>query len=268
MFIAKQLLLMKQNIATLSEAFLEFVSIISRLRKECPWDKEQTHESLRAPLLEETHEAIEAIDNKDYPELQKELGDLLLHIVFHADLASDEGHFTLQSVIESESAKLIYRHPHVFGTTEVRNADDVAKNWEQLKRKEYGRTSVLDGVPVALPALQRAGRIQEKASKVGFDWKEPEQVLDKVREELDEFLAETDSLRREEEFGDLLFSLVNFSRHAKIEPETALRNATAKFEKRFRLVEKEVELSSKDWHEYNLEELDQIWDTVKKKHEV
>jgi MazG family protein len=249
---------------SLSTAFLEFTAIVSRLRRECPWDKEQTHESLRAPLLEETHEAIEAIDKKDYPELKKELGDLLLHILFHADLAAEEGYFTLQEVIEGECEKLIYRHPHVFGTKEVRDANEVAKNWEQLKRKESGRTSVLDGVPAMLPALQRAGRIQEKASKVGFDWKEPEQVLVKVREELDEFLAESDMVRREEEFGDLLFSLVNFSRHAKIEPETALRNATAKFEKRFREVEKIVETSPKDWHEYQLEELDSLWNEVKR----
>ena len=254
-----------KNTDTLSSAFLEFVAIVSKLRKECPWDKVQTHQTLRAPLLEETHEAIEAIDNEDYPELKKELGDIFLHIVFHADLANEEGHFNLQEVIEAESAKLIYRHPHVFGTTEVHSADDVAKNWEQLKRKESGRTSVLDGVPAALPALQRAGRIQEKAAKVGFDWVEAESVLKKVREELDEFLAETDQKRREEEFGDLLFSLVNFSRHAKIEPETALRNATTKFERRFRQVEKTVEADKKDWHEYSLQELDAIWDQVKSK---
>lgn len=254
-----------QDTTALSSAFLEFAAIISRLRKDCPWDREQTHQSLRAPLLEETHEAIEAIDNGDYPELKKELGDLLLHIVFHADLAKDEGHFDLEEVIRSESEKLIYRHPHVFGTTEVHNADDVSRNWEQLKRKETGRTSVLDGVPAALPALQRAGRIQEKAAKIGFDWNEPQSVLKKVREELDEFLAESDAKRREEEFGDLLFSLVNFSRHTKIEPETALRNATKKFERRFRAVEKTVEASGKNWDAYELNELDAIWNDVKSK---
>jgi MazG family protein len=259
---------MPQTTESLSAAFLEFVAIVSRLRKQCPWDMEQTHESLRAPLLEETHEAIEAIDNGDYPELKKELGDIFLHILFHADLANEEGHFNLQEVIEGECAKLIYRHPHVFATTEVRNADDVAKNWEQLKRKESGRTSVVDGVPASLPALQRAGRIQEKAAKVGFDWKETESVLEKVREELDEFIAETDVKRREEEFGDLLFSLVNFSRHQKIEPETALRNATTKFERRFRSVEKKVEASGKDWHEFTLEELDAFWDSVKSEEEL
>jgi|SRR5947209_8928754 len=249
---------------SLYDAFLELTTIISRLRQECPWDMEQTHESLRAPLLEEAHEAIEAIDRQDFPELKKELGDLLLHIIFHADLAREEGHFTLQEIFESESAKLIYRHPHVFGTTEVSSADDVAKNWEQLKRKETGRASVIDGVPITIGALQRAGRIQEKASKVGFDWKEPEQVLEKVREELNEFLAETDRKAREDEFGDLLFSLVNFSRFAKNEPETALRNATAKFERRFREVEKHVEASGRNWDVYELSELDQIWDKVKK----
>lgn len=255
---------MQPNSSTLSQTFLDFVNIISRLRKECPWDMAQTHESLRAPLLEEAHEAIEAIDKKDYPELKKELGDLLLHIIFHSDLASEEGHFTLQEVIEAESAKLIYRHPHVFGTTKVENADEVSKNWEQLKRKESGRTSILDGVPQTLPALQRAGRIQEKASKVGFDWKNPEQVLEKVREELHEFLQESDPVRMEDEFGDLLFSLVNFSRHVKIEPETALRNATAKFERRFRDVERKVESSSNDWNHYSLEDLDILWSESKK----
>ncbi|MEI8133988.1 MAG: nucleoside triphosphate pyrophosphohydrolase [bacterium] len=253
-----------QQTNALTQAFLNFNSIVIRLRKECPWDMVQTHESLRAPLLEETYEAIEAIDQNNFPELKKELGDLMLHILFHADLAREEGHFTLEDVMKSECEKLIYRHPHVFGTTEVRDADDVSKNWEQLKRKETGRTSVLDGVPVALPSLQRAGRIQDKASKVGFDWNDPRPVIDKVREELDEFLAETDQLRREEEFGDLLFSLVNFSRHAKIEPETALRNATAKFEKRFRVVEKKVEASAKEWSQYSLDELDGFWNEAKR----
>jgi len=254
---------MKQNDTSLSDSFLEFVAIVSRLRKECPWDKEQTHESLRAPLIEEAYEAVEAIDKKDFQELKKELGDLFLHILFHADLAREEEHFTLQEIIEGECAKLIYRHPHVFGTTEVSGAGEVAKNWEQLKRKESGRTSVLDGVPPNMPALQRAERIQEKASKVGFDWKEPGQVLEKVREELDEFLAEDDSVRREEEFGDLLFSLVNFARHAKIEPETALRNATTKFDRRFRKVEKIVEASGNKWETYTLTDLDSIWDEIK-----
>ena len=228
---------------------------------------EQTHQSLRAPLIEEAYEAVEAIDNNDYPELKKELGDLFLHILFHADLAAEEGHFSLQEIMEAECTKLIYRHPHIFGETKVSGAGEVAKNWEQLKLKETGRTSILDGVPINMPALQRAGRIQEKASKVGFDWKNPEQVLDKVHEELSEFLAETDSKRREEEFGDLLFSLVNFARHVKIEPETALRNATIKFDKRFRAVEKEVEKSGIDWEKYSLEELDLLWNIAKQSSE-
>jgi MazG family protein len=168
---------MKPTDTSLANAFLEFVAIVSRLRKECPWDREQTHESLRAPLIEEAYEAVEAIDKKDFPELKKELGDLFLHILFHADLAAEEEEFTLQEIMESECAKLIYRHPHVFGTTEVSGAGEVAKNWEQLKRKESGRTSVLDGVPAQMPALQRAERIQEKASKVGFVWKFPYQFL-------------------------------------------------------------------------------------------
>src|ERR1051325_4269630 len=165
---------MDKSAHSLSESFLEFTRIVYRLRREGPWDMEQTHQSLRAPLIEEAYEAVEAIDNNDYPELKKELGDLFLHILFHADLAAEEGHFSLQEIMEAECTKLIYRHPHIFGETKVSGAGEVAKNWEQLKLKETGRTSILDGVPINMPALQRAGRIQEKASKVGFDWKNPE----------------------------------------------------------------------------------------------
>ena len=256
---------MNSNITPeLSVAFIELVHIVARLRKECPWDREQTHESLRAPLIEEAYEAIEAIDNQDFTELGKELGDLMLQIIFHSDLAAEAKTFTLEDLIRAETAKLIYRHPHVFADVKVSGADEVSLNWEQFKRKETGRTSVLDGVPAILPALQRASRIQDKAAKVGFDWKEPESVLNKVREELDEFLKEQDPIKKEEEFGDLLFSLVNFSRHVKIEPETALREATKKFERRFRKVEALVESSEKDWGGYSLIELDAIWNQIKR----
>ncbi|HET9137532.1 MAG TPA: nucleoside triphosphate pyrophosphohydrolase [Candidatus Kapabacteria bacterium] len=241
----------------------QLIDIIARLRKECPWDRAQTHESLAAPLIEEAYEAVEAIETQNYPELKKELGDLLLHVLFHADLAREEGHFTLDDVVQAECDKLIYRHPHVFGTTEVHSADDVSRNWEQLKRKETGRTSILDGVPTSLPSLQRATRIQEKASKVGFDWDNKESVIEKVREEFEEFITATTDTEREEEFGDLLFSLVNFSRHQKIEAERALRAATIKFDKRFRQVEQLVEASRKPWNEYTLEELDQFWNKAK-----
>lgn len=246
------------------EAFNQFVSIVGRLRKDCPWDREQTHESLRPALIEEAYETIEAIDSRDYTELKKELGDLLLHIVFHSVLGTESGSFTLEEVIRAESEKLVYRHPHVFGSTVVTGSEEVKTNWEQLKRRESGRTSVLDGVPESLPALQRSTRIQDKASKVGFDWQDTTSVWKKVREEIEEFEAESDPARRKEEFGDLLFALVNVSRHEKIDAETALRQATKKFERRFRLVEAEVESSGRPMQDFTLDELDAIWDEVKR----
>ena len=214
-------------------------------------------------LIEETYEALEAIDSKDYTELKKELGDILLHILFHSEIGLETGEFTLSGVIKGESEKLIYRHPHVFGDVVVSGPDEVAHNWEQLKRRESGRNSVLDGVPKALPSLQRAARIQEKASKVGFDWTEKKSVWKKVREEIAEFEAETSLVRRTEEFGDLLFALVNIARHEGIEPEGTLREATEKFERRFRQVEKMAEATGRPMKSFTLEELDSFWDQVK-----
>ena len=219
----------------------EFIQIVSRLRKECPWDREQTHASLRPMLIEEAYETVEAIDHAiatgDYTELKK-VGDLLLHILFHSDLASEEGYFTLDDAyIQAECEKLIYRHPHVFSNVKVDDAEHVSRNWEQLKRREKGRNSILDGVPASLPALQRSARLQEKASKVGFDWPNSEGVWKKIREEIAEFEAELqnesrvgrsfqpDHSPKEEEFGDLRFSLVNLSRHEGIDAEGALRVA-------------------------------------------
>lgn len=252
------------------EALAGFIQILRRLRTECPWDRQQTHESLRPMLIEEAYETVEAIDHAvdtgDYTELKKELGDLLLHILFHSELAREEGHFTFQEVIQTESEKLIYRHPHVFGDVKVEDAEHVSRNWEQLKRREKGRNSVLDGVPASLPALQRAGRIQERASKVGFDWTDSKSVWKKVREEIEEFEAELGKIehRKEEEFGDLLFSLVNLARHEGLDPEQALRAATQKFERRFRRVEAEVEATNRPMQSFSLEELDAIWDRIKK----
>ncbi len=251
------------------QSLLEFIQIVRRLRAECPWDREQTHGSLRPMLIEEAYETVEAIDQAidtgDYTELKKELGDLLLHILFHSDLAREEGHFTLEEVVRTECEKLIYRHPHVFGNVKVEGAEHVTRNWEQLKRLEKGRNSVLDGVPASLPALQRAARTQERAAKVGFDWPDSESVWEKVREEVLEFeeeLGKTEH-RKEEEFGDLLFSLVNLARHEGIDPEGALRHATHKFTHRFRKIEAEVEASGRPFSEYTLEELDAIWERVK-----
>jgi XTP/dITP diphosphohydrolase len=261
------------------ESLLKFIRIVRRLRAECPWDREQTHASLRPMLIEEAYETVEAIDlavdTGDYTELKKELGDMLLHILFHTDLACEEGHFSLKEVIDAECDKLIYRHPHVFGNTKVDDAEHVSRNWEQLKRREKGRNSVLDGVPVSLPALQRAARIQERASKVGFDWTNSKSVWKKVREEVFEFEDELTSpsserggglgmeSRKAEEFGDLLFSLVNLARHERIDPEAALREATKKFDRRFRKVEAKVEASGKPFADFTLADLDAIWDEVK-----
>ena len=246
-----------------SKEFERLVAIVSRLRKDCPWDREQTHASIAPHLIEEAYEVVETIDKADMSELGKELGDILLHVVFHANLAEESQSFSLAEVIWQENEKLIYRHPHVFGEAEAATAGEVKQNWEQLKRKETGRTSIIDGVPKALPALQRAARVQDKAAKVGFDWHDPKDVIDKIAEEAGEFLAETDHDRRTDEFGDLLFALVNYSRHIGIDAETALRKATDKFDYRFRKLEKEVESQSKPWKEYSLEELEEFWRKAK-----
>lgn len=246
-----------------SNEFGRLVTIVARLRKECPWDREQTHDSIAPHLIEEAYEVVEAIDKQDKQELSKELGDILLHVVFHANLAEESGDFSLAEVIFRENEKLIYRHPHVFGEKEVATAEEVKENWEQLKRKEDGRTSIIDGVPRAMPALQRASRMQDKAAKVGFDWEKPEQVIEKINEEMNEYLSETDKDKKTEEFGDLLFALVNYSRHIGIDAEAALRKATDKFDSRFRKLEQEVERGHKPWKEYSLIELDMLWESVK-----
>ena len=245
-------------------SFQEFVGIVKRLRKECPWDREQTNDSIKANTIEEAYEVVEAIDNKNYEELKKELGDLLLHVVFHSTIAEEENHFKLDEVITSIQEKLIRRHPHVFGNTEVTDAEHVKKNWEEIKLKE-GRKSVVDGVPVSLPALQKAHRLQEKASKVGFDWENKEDVWKKVEEELLEIKDAGDNLEElEKEFGDLLFSLVNYSRFLGINPENALRKTNEKFVKRFKYVEEEIKKSGRKLSESDLKEMDKFWNQSKK----
>ena len=244
--------------------FQEFVEIVKILRKECPWDREQTNDSIKAATIEEAYEVVEAIDNKNYEELKKELGDLLLHVVFHSTIAEEENHFKLDEVITSIQEKLIRRHPHVFGNTEVTDAEHVKKNWEEIKLKE-GRKSVVDGVPVSLPALQKAHRLQEKASKVGFDWENKEDVWKKVEEELLEIKdAGDDQEELEKEFGDLLFSLVNYSRFLGINPENALRRTNEKFVKRFKYVEEEIKKSGRKLSESDLKEMDKFWNQSKK----
>ncbi len=246
--------------------FKELVDIVRRLRVECPWDREQTNDSIKSATIEEAYEVVESIDNKDYDELKKELGDLLLHVVFHSIIAEGENKFKLEEVIDSIKAKLIRRHPHVFGNVEVNNADEVKKNWEAIKLSE-GRESVLDGVPENLPALQRAYRLQEKASKVGFDWSSKADVWEKVNEEIEEMhKSEKEESHQdlENEVGDVFFALVNYSRFLEINPEYALRNSIKKFIKRFNYIEDKINKSGRKIHESNLEEMDKYWNESKR----
>lgn len=257
--------------------FNDFVEIVKRLRKECPWDREQTNDSIKSNTIEEAYEVVEAIDNKNYEELKKELGDLLLHVVFHAQIAQEENHFTIDDVIDSIQEKLIRRHPHVFGDVKVTNSNEVKKNWEEIKLSE-GRESVLDGVPHNLPALQRAHRLQEKAAKVGFDWEKKEDVWKKVIEEIEEMheIEELKSqkpndekqeelrIKLEKEVGDVFFAMVNYARFLGINPEDALRLTNEKFINRFNYVQKKVKETGKAINESNLQEMDKYWNESKK----
>ncbi len=248
----------------LGDKFGRLNTIVEILRKECPWDKKQTPDSLVHLTLEETYEMIHAIDTGDDPELKKELGDLLLHICFQALMAEERKAFNISDVLDAISEKLIYRHPHVFGEEDAKNEAKVKSNWERLKMKE-GRKSVLEGIPAAMPELLRAYRVQEKASGVGFDWEKKEEVWQKLQEELEEFkTCQTDS-EREDELGDILFTLVNYSRFLKVNPEDALRKATNKFITRFLDVEQDVLKSDKPWSDYSLSELDELWEKAKAK---
>lgn len=248
--------------------FNEFVSIVKRLRKDCPWDRIQTHLSLRRCLLEETYEVLEAIDNNNIQELKKELGDILLQVVFHSNIAEEENEFTLNDVIKSETKKLIERHPHVFGDVKVKDSEEVKRNWENLKKKE-GRKSIIDGIPEELPALLKAYRIQEKASKVGFDWKDENPVFEKIIEEINELKINVSNEepidKIEDELGDVLFSIVNYSRFLKINPEDALRRTIKKFRDRFQKIESYAEANNKVLDEMGLEEMDNIWNQAKEK---
>ena len=231
------------------KAFDRLVSIMNRLRQPdgCPWDQEQTHRSLRRYLLEETYEVLETLDNEDFSELKEELGDLLLQVVFHAQLAKEEGVFTIEDVIEGINAKLIRRHPNVFGDAVIDTAEEQTRNWELLK-KEEGRSSAIQGVPKELPALLLAWRIQQKAAQVGFDWDDIADVWAKVEEELNELKEASQSGNPDEieaEFGDALFALVNLSRFLKLNPEDALRRTIRKFRTRFQKVEQELKSRGK-----------------------
>lgn len=247
--------------------FEKFVEIVHRLRQECPWDREQTHTSIRHSLIEETYEVIEAIDHNNFEELKKELGDLLLHVIFHASIAEEKNEFTLKEVINEISEKLVRRHPHVFGELQVSGAKQVISNWEKIKLDE-GRKSVIEGVPKELPALLRAHRLQDKASKVGFDWEKKEDAWNKVEEEMRELHHAIESANNSEienEFGDLLFALVNYSRFININPENALRSTIDKFIKRFQYIEKKLKELGKDIHTSSLDEMDKLWNEAKKR---
>lgn len=251
------------------EAFVRLLDVMDELREKCPWDREQTTESLRPLTIEETYELSDAIMENDEMGIAKELGDILLHIVFYAKIGSEKGTFDIADVMNKLCDKLIYRHPHVFGETQVANAGDVIENWEKLKTREKdGNKTVLSGVPSSLPSLVKAYRIQDKVRAVGFDWNKKSDVWKKVKEELSEFEHEVESnpgsVKVEQEFGDLLFSLVNASRLYGINPDTALETTNLKFIRRFNYVEKRVKESGKRLGEVSLEQMDIFWEEIKK----
>jgi len=249
-------------------AFNELLGIMDELRKKCPWDKKQTNDTLRTLTIEETFELADAIIKKDPNLIKKELGDLLLHIVFYAKIGSETNDFSMADVIDSLNEKLIYRHPHIFGDVEVSDARQVEENWEQLKLKEKdGNKSVLEGVPMSLPALVKANRIQDKARGVGFDWEHKEQVWEKVHEELEELKVEiqkADKDKIEAEFGDLFFSLINAARLYDVNPENALERTNRKFIHRFNYLEEQTIKQGRDLKSMSLAEMDEIWEEAKK----
>ncbi|WP_452600227.1 nucleoside triphosphate pyrophosphohydrolase [Pontimicrobium sp. MEBiC01747] len=248
------------------KAFDRLLTIMDELRAQCPWDKKQTMETLRHLTIEETYELGDAILDNDLDEVKKEVGDLMLHLVFYAKIGSETNSFDIADVCNSICEKLIHRHPHIYGDVKVTDEEDVKRNWEQLKLKE-GKTSVLEGVPKSLPALVKANRIQDKVAGVGFDWEQPEQVWEKVEEELKEFkteVAKGDTDAIEDEFGDVLFSMVNYARFLKINPENALERTNKKFSKRFQYLEAKAKEMNKDLKDMTLAEMDIFWEEAKK----
>lgn len=247
-----------------AEAFVRLLNIMNDLREKCPWDKKQTMQSLRHLTVEETYELTDAIFENNLDEVKKELGDILLHIVFYAKIGSETNAFDITDVINGICEKLIHRHPHIYGDVKVENEEEVKANWEKLKLKE-GKKSVLEGVPKSLPALIKAIRIQDKARGVGFDWDNTEQVWEKVNEELSELKIEVDakSTKIEDEFGDVLFSLINYARFLGINPEDALEKTNKKFIKRFQYLETESAKDGKIMGEMTLDEMDVYWNKAK-----
>ena len=249
------------------QAFEKLLDIMDELRVKCPWDRDQTFESLRNHTVEEAHELADAILNADAGQIRDELGDLLLHVVFYARIGSEKGDFDIGDVAESIVKKLIFRHPHVFGTVDVQNdAETVTRNWEEIKTRESNRT-VLGGVPSALPAMIKANRIQGKARAVGFDWEKRDQVWDKIHEELGELEDEINDMNHENmenEFGDMLFSLINAARLYGIDPETALEKTNRKFIKRFNYLESKTLKKGQQLKDMTLEQMNEIWEEAKK----
>ena len=249
-------------------AFGRLLEVMDELRENCPWDKKQTLESLRYLTIEETYELSDAILKKDMEEIKKEIGDLMLHLVFYSRIASETGAFDILDVLRAIIDKLIHRHPHIFGDVEVKNAREVRDNWEKIKLQERGNKSVLSGVPRSLPAVVKAYRIQEKASGVGFDWDNPRQVWEKVEEELGELkdAVENDQSAeaREHKLGDLLFAIVNYARFIEVNPEDALERTNKRFIKRFQYIEEEAKKVHKPLQEMTLSEMDLFWKEAKK----
>lgn len=245
------------------DAFDRLLTIMDELRENCPWDKKQTLESLRHLTIEETYELSDAIVENDLEEIKKELGDLMLHMAFYARIGSEKKAFDMSDVLHQVCEKLIRRHPHIYGDVNAEDEETVKANWEKIKLNEKGNTSVLGGVPKSLPALVKAMRIQEKARGVGFDWDNQDQVWDKVKEEMVEFEAETEKEKQAGEFGDLLFSLINYARFVDINPEEALERTNKKFIKRFQFLETESKKDGKSMGEMTLEEMDEYWERAK-----
>jgi MazG family protein len=246
-------------------SFLRLVTIMDELREQCPWDKEQTIQTLRPLTIEETYELADAITDQNWKGIKEELGDLFLHLVFYARIGSEQQQFSLEEVLQGVCEKLIYRHPHIYGDTQVKDGEEVKRNWEKLKMRE-GKKSVLGGVPVSLPSMVKATRIQDKARQVGFEWENREDVWKKVEEEqqeLQEAISSGNQTHIEEEFGDLLFSLINYARFLEIDPEGALEKTNKKFIYRFQWMEEQASLLGKKLQDMTLGEMDQLWNISK-----
>ena len=253
------------NQELVSKRFLELVEIMDTLREQCPWDKKQTIHSLRSNTIEELYELVDSIMDEDWDGIKEELGDIMLHVLFYAKIGSEQGKFTLDEVMEAIAKKLIHRHPHIYGDVKVENEDDVKRNWEQLKLQE-GKKTILSGVPNSLPSMVKALRIQEKVKHVGFEWENIDQVWDKVEEEIGELkveIAANDQAKMEQEFGDVLFSLINYARFLNIDPETALEKTNKKFKHRFELMEAHANKNGLDLAQMSLAEKEALWQSMK-----